>query len=249
MLSFCTSAAKTILDAAGAPIRHFVRQAAHQAAVRHVPHLHVHQAAVHAGLPHPSTVAPACAHAPGDALPAGPGHALAPGPASGPVHGGNGAEYAHGGANNGDASGLGTRPGIGSPGASSLKAGSPAMATAFGSPPAAGAGLLAGTLALGGLAAGAALASWLAVPGQQAPIVPTMQLDFASFAPSVFSMTLSPAAGASLDAAVPGIAADHGLTGLALLSNTVSVAEPASLTLVGVGAAAAIAVRRRMRRR
>ncbi len=244
MLNFCTSAAKTVLSAAGAPVRHFVRQVTHRAAVHHVPHLHVHHAAVRAGVPHPGAVAPTCAHAPGNALPAGPGHALVPGPASRPVHGGNGAEYAHAGASNGGASGLGTRPGIGSLGAA--RAGT---ATAIGSPLAAGAGLLAGTLALGGLTAAAALAFWSAVPGQQAPIVPAMQLDYAAVAPSLFSMTPSPAAGAGLVAAVPDIAADPGLAWPALQPNTVSVAEPASLALMGVGAAAAVAARHRMRRR
>ena len=239
MLSFCTSTVRTILSAASIPVRHAVRHAA-----RHVPHLHVHQAVVHAGLPHPSVVTPNCAHVPGSALPAGPGHALVPGPASGSIHGGNGAEYVHASASNGGASGLGTGHSIRSPGT-----GSGGMAAAFGSPLTAGIVLLAGTLALGGLATAVALAFWSATPGQQTSIVPVMQLDLAAVASSVFSMMPSPAAGVGPAAAEPGIAADSGLAGPALPPNTVSVAEPAnvpepvSLALVGIGAMAAVVAR------
>ncbi len=243
MLSFCTSAAKIVLSAVGAPVRHVVRQAAHRAAVHHGPHLNVHHAAMRTGVPPPGAGAPTCAHVPGNALPAGPGHALVPGPASGPVHAGKGAEYSHGRANNGGASGLGTRPGIGSPGI-----GSPGMATASAIPHIAGAGVLAGTLLLVGSAAGVGLASWSAAPGQQESIVPSMQFDPAAIALPAFSMMLSPAA-AGAGSGGSGTAADPGLASPAPLPNTVSVAEPASLSLVGVGAAAALAARRRMRRR
>jgi hypothetical protein len=121
-------------------------------------------------------------------------------------------------------------------------------AAAFGSPLAAGAVILAGALALGGLAAAAAMVSRSDVPGQQAPIVPAMRLDLAAIVPSVFGMTPGLAAGAGPAAMIFGSAADPGLAGPPLLPNPVSVAEPASLALMGVGAAAAVAVRRRTRR-
>lgn len=254
MLSFCTSAAKVVLSVAGASVRHVVRHAAHRAAVGHVPHLHVHQAAAHAGLPHSGAGAPACAHAPGAALPAGPGRALSPGPASGPVHGDSGAGHVEGRAGSGEVGGPGTWPGLGSPGVGSLGVGSLGasslgLAAALGSPLAAGAGLLAGMLALGGLAAAAGLGFWSAAPGQHAPIVPVLQLDLAAIAPAVFSMTPSPATGAGPAAVMSGNAADPGLAGPALLPNPLNVAEPASLALLGIGAAAAVAARHRMRRR
>jgi hypothetical protein len=247
MLSFCTAAAKVVLTAAGAPVRHVVRHAAHRAAVRH--NLHLHQAAVRASVPHPGAAAPACVHAPGATLPAGPGRALLPGLASGPRHGGSGAGYVQGGASDGGAGGSGIRPGLGSLGIGSTGASGRGLAAAFSSPLAVSAGLLAGTLASGGLAAAAAFASRSAAPGQEAPIVPVLQLDLAAIAPVVFSMSASPAVGAGPVAVMSGNAADPGLAGPALLPNPVSVAEPASLALLGIGAAAAMAGRRRMRRR
>ena len=240
MLGPCYPIAHAVVGAAARPFRHVVRHFTNHGVGRHAHHAAAHHGAVPAAVPQAGGASVACAPAPGGVLSAGPGLA---GPAYGSGIGtaGNGAAPAA----------AGGAIGAGGPGFGGFGGG-------FG-----GLGSSAGLLASVALLAGGIGAATLAPQTDaQAPAMRVAQpaapfIVAPAIVPDVVGMgkspdLLSPAPGITApNTPAPNTPAPNNPTlnnpgGSTPFADVVAVPEPASLALLGFGAAAAAwAARRR----